>query len=53
MDKREATKQLCVFLTYTFKIGLGRPVVKNPPSNAGDAGSIPGQELRSHMSQGN
>ena len=24
----------------------GGPVVKNPPSNAGDAGSIPGRETR-------
>ena len=24
----------------------GGPVVKNPPSNAGDAGSIPGQETK-------
>ena len=31
----------------------GGPVVKNPPSNAGDMGSIPGQELRSHMLWGN
>ena len=30
----------------------GGPVVKNPPSNAGDAGSIPGGELRSHMPWG-
>ena len=28
------------------------PVVKTLPSNAGDAGSIPGGELRSHMSCG-
>ena len=27
----------------------GGPVVKNQPSNAEDTGSIPGQELRSHM----
>ena len=26
---------------------------KNPPPNAGDMGSIPGQELRSHMPLGN
>ena len=31
----------------------GGPVVKNPPSNAGDTGSIPGWELRSHMPWGN
>ena len=30
----------------------GDPVVKNPPCNAGDTGSIPGPE-RSHMPQGN
>ena len=27
----------------------GGPVVKTSPSNAGGAGSIPGQKLRSHM----
>ena len=31
----------------------GGPVVKNPPSNAGDVGSIPGQRIRSYMPQGN
>ena len=33
----------------------GGPVVKNPPSNAGDVGSTPGpaEGLRSHMPQGN
>ena len=31
----------------------GGPVVKNPPSNAGDAGSIPVGELGSHMTRGN
>ena len=30
----------------------GGPVVKTSPSNAGDAGSIPGRELRSHMPWG-
>ena len=30
----------------------GGPVVKNPPYNAGDAGSIPGRG-RSHMLRGN
>ena len=30
----------------------GGPVVKNPPANAGDTGSIPGQG-RSHMLQDN
>ena len=28
------------------------PVVKNPPSNAGDMGSIPGRELRSQTPRG-
>ena len=27
----------------------GGPLVKNQPSDAEDTGSIPGQELRSHM----
>ena len=27
----------------------GGAVVKNPPANAGDMGSIPGQGTRSHM----
>ena len=31
----------------------GGPVVENPPSNAGDASSIPGGGIRSHMPQGN
>ena len=31
----------------------GGPVVRNPPSNAGDQGSIPGLGLRSHMPRGN
>ena len=31
----------------------GGPVVKNPPSNAGDAGSSPGKELGFHMLQSN
>ena len=31
----------------------GGPVVKNPPSNAGDTGSIHGWGLRCHMPQGN
>ena len=32
---------------------LGGPVVKNLPCNAGDAGSTPGRELRSHMQWNN
>ena len=31
----------------------GGPVIKNLPCNAGDMGSIPGGELRSHMSWNN
>ena len=35
-------------------LGLpGGPVVKNPPSNAGDSGLIPGEEQRCHMPRGN
>ena len=30
---------------------LGGPAVKNSPCSAGDMGSIPGQETRSHMLQ--
>ena len=30
----------------------GGPEVKNLPCNAGNADSIPGRELRSHMPQG-
>ena len=36
-----------------FRDFPGDPVFKNPPSKTGDTGSIPGQELRSHMSWGN
>ena len=33
--------------TQTFKSDfLGDPVMKNPPANAGDMGSIPGQETK-------
>ena len=31
----------------------GGPVVKNPPSNAGDNGSIPGQGTKIHLPRGN
>ena len=31
----------------------GGPAFKNPPSNAGDVGSIPGREVRTHMPRGN
>ena len=30
----------------------GGAVVKNPPSNAGDTGSVPGQGTGSHMAHG-
>ena len=33
----------------TFGTSQGGPVVKTLPSNAGDAGSVPGGELRSHV----
>ena len=31
----------------------GSPVIRDPPSNAGDAGSILGQGLKSHKLQSN
>ena len=37
---------------FTFYIWMGFPgssVVKNPPANAGDPGSVPGQKTRSHV----
>ena len=40
-------------MNTTLRDFPGGAVVKNPPSNAGDAGSIPGRELRSHMPWGN
>ena len=40
-----------VGIKYTFF--LGGPVVKNPPSNAGDSGSIPGQGTRIPHAGGN
>ena len=39
-------------LTFTNTRAVGASLVvvdKHPLSNAGDAGSIPGQELRSHV----
>ena len=35
-----------------FRDFPGNPVVKNPPANAGDTGSIPGPR-RFHMPRGN
>ena len=37
---------------YSFQFFPGGPVVRIPPSNAGDTGSIPGLG-RSHVLQGN
>ena len=60
----ERTLKWSALNIYLFKAGtewdrsnllLGFPggaVIKNPPANAGDTGSIPGQE-RSHMPQSN
>ena len=43
-----------VFHIKQQDLGLpGGPVVKNPPSNAGDSGLIPGEERRCHMPRGN
>ena len=39
-EKRQDTR---VIKTGDFRDFPGDPVVKNPPSNAGDVGSIPGQ----------
>ena len=38
-----------VIQKINFRDFPGGTVVKNPPSNAGDTGSIPGQGTRSHM----
>ena len=39
-----------LFLDYRTALSFrGDPVVKNPPCNAEDTGSIPGRETRSHM----
>ena len=38
---------------HGFRDFPGGPVVKNLPSNADNTGLIPGQEVRSHMLQGN
>ena len=35
-----------VILDYNCRDFPGGPVVKNPPSNAGDTASIPGQETK-------
>ena len=51
--------ETCIHEYNNLKPGLkgrnqdfpGGPVVRNPPANAGDMGSIPGLG-RSHMSQG-
>ena len=46
---------LTIFWVYSFRKSPdipGGPVMKNPPANAGDTGSIPGLR-RSHMPWGN
>ena len=44
------SKQRIEFLKYTWLLDFtGGPMVKNPPANAGNTGSIPGLE-KSHMS---
>ena len=41
---------LCLYFKKAYLGDFpGGPVVKNPPSNEGDAGSIPGRGLSSHM----
>ena len=35
-----------LLLKMTYRDFPGGPVVKNPPSNAGDTGSIPGQRTK-------
>lgn len=42
-DVRAVTSNYKSSVVFTYG-----PVVKNPPSDAGDAGFNPGQELRSH-----
>ena len=55
---------MCGHMTSSLCTGKGKrgrwerdfpdsPVVKNPPSNAGDVGSILVEELKSHMPWGN
>ena len=39
--------------SFIFEDFPGAPVVKNPPSNAGDGGSVPVGELRSHIPRDN
>ena len=49
-----ASKMTCAkCLEKSLQDFPGGPVVKNPPSNTGDPGLIPGQELRRHMLWGN
>ena len=45
--KKEIKKQNELLITKCKRqVKQGLPWVKNPPSNAGDAGSIPGQETK-------
>ena len=50
LDSRDRSEGFISFKSYIRDLPAG-PVVKNPPANAGDMGSIPGLG-RSHMPRG-
>ena len=50
LDSRDRSEGFISFKSYIQDLPAG-PVVKNPPANAGDMGSIPGLG-RSHMPRG-
>ena len=52
MQQRKSLKQKLVLQKQINRDFPGGTVVKNPPANAGDMGSIPGPG-RSHMLQSN
>ena len=50
--RKEATEDKSLLLQKVAQGFPGCPAVKNPPTNTGDMGSIPGLG-RSHMPRGN
>ena len=45
-------RKIAVYIETRLRDFPGGPVVKNPPSNAGDAGSIPGRATKLPHAEG-
>ena len=52
-DRYSWNKSVIIYMISHSRDFPGSPVVKNPPSNAGDVGFIPGRGTKSHTLWGN